>query len=231
MFVVRLMKCLVRLTPLCMVLVIAASAQAQDGRGPHKIIEDATTQMLAAIENAGSYYAEDPQRFYVEVGLILDPIVDFTSFARGVMGYHGSTEAYRELQSKEEKTAFKARITLFSGKFRQTLVQTYSKGLITFSNGRVDVVPADAAAVALIEAGKSVQVRQLIYGDAAEPFEVLYKLAPNKKREWKLRNVVIDNINLGKVYQGQFTSAVRDAGGDVDAAIANWSLSADPAEA
>ncbi|MFT6756216.1 MAG: phospholipid transport system substrate-binding protein, partial [Chitinophagales bacterium] len=51
------------------------------------------------------------------------------------------------------------------------------------------------------------------------------KLKPNRDGEWKIRNVVIDTINLGKVYQSQFASAVKDSDGDIDKAIIAWAES------
>jgi len=51
----------------------------------------------------------------------------------------------------------------------------------------------------------------------------------DKKGQWKLRNVTIEAINLGKVYQSQFYSAVKQYNGDIDQVIDNWTV--DPTKA
>jgi phospholipid transport system substrate-binding protein len=42
--------------------------------------------------------------------------------------------------------------------------------------------------------------------------------------EWKLRNVTIEAVNLGLVYQSQFSSAAKQYDGDIDRVIDNWSV-------
>ncbi len=43
-------------------------------------------------------------------------------------------------------------------------------------------------------------------------------------QNWRVRNVTLDTLNLGKVYQSQFASAAGKFGGDIDAVIENWSV-------
>jgi phospholipid transport system substrate-binding protein len=43
-----------------------------------------------------------------------------------------------------------------------------------------------------------------------------------KDGSWKLRNLIIENINLGEIYRGQFEAAVEAADGDVDYVISHW---------
>ncbi len=51
-----------------------------------------------------------------------------------------------------------------------------------------------------------------------------YKLRKNRQGEWKLRNVTIEAINLGKVYQSQFSSAAKLYSGDIDRVIDSWTV-------
>ena len=39
---------------------------------------------------------------------------------------------------------------------------------------------------------------------------------------WKLINVVLDGVNLGKTFRSQFAQAVKEHEGNLDAAIAGW---------
>jgi phospholipid transport system substrate-binding protein len=46
----------------------------------------------------------------------------------------------------------------------------------------------------------------------------------NRQGEWKLRNVTIEAINLGVIYQSQFASAAAQYNGDIDRVIDFWSV-------
>lgn len=201
----------------------AASQQDIDlTAGPHELVQATTDRVMDIIEQAKGYYGEDPQRFYEEIDSVLADVVDFKSFARGVMGTYASKKRYMALSSVEEKKAYKARMVRFSDTFKNGLVQTYAKGLLAFNGNKIEVVPPEGD---IDLSGKSsVTVEQRIYGEAEKPYVVQYKLRQNRQGEWKLRNVTIEAINLGKVYQGQFSSAARQYDGDIDKVIDNWTV-------
>ena len=60
--------------------------------------------------------------------------------------------------------------------------------------------------------------------DARLKLRPKYKMRKNRAGAWKLRNVTIEAINLGKVYQSQFSSAAKQYKGDIDAVIDNWTV-------
>lgn len=187
---------------------------------PYQVIDTTTERVMTIITEAKDYFETDPQRFYTQIETVLGEVIDFNSFARGVMGSYASKKRYMALATKEEKVQFKARMKLFSETFRHGLVQTYAKGLLAFNGNKVELLPPREG-----DAGKSsVTVVQHIYGTAEKPYEVHYKMRKNRAGEWKLRNVTIEAINLGRIYQSQFASAVKQHNGDIDKVIANWSV-------
>jgi phospholipid transport system substrate-binding protein len=192
---------------------------------PQVLIQDVTDQVLTAILLANSYYQEDPERFYVEVESIMAPVMDYQTFARTVMGRYGSSSAYRALKTDQDRAQFRARVEEFTKVFRQTIMNTYGKGLMAFNGEEITVLPLDEENMAKVAAGDYVQVVQVIHGEDGSDTNIYYKLKPNSDGEWKMRNVVIDTINLGKVYQSQFASAVKDSDGDIDKAIIAWAES------
>ena len=113
----------------------------------------------------------------------------------------------------------------FTKVFRQTMMNTYGKGLMAFNGEKITVLPLDEENMAKVAAGDYVQVVQAIHGEDGSDTKIYYKLKPDSNGEWKMRNVVIDTINLGKVYQSQFASAVKDNDGDIDKAIIAWAES------
>ena len=94
-------------------------------------------------------------------------------------------------------------------------------GLLAFDGNRIEVLPLAEDAVT----DGSVNVEQHIYGNAPQPYVVYYKLKQSRDGEWKLRNVSIEGVNLGRTYQSQFSSAVRRHNGDIDKVIENWEVS------
>jgi phospholipid transport system substrate-binding protein len=216
---------------LCMVFASGFS-QAEDmsslaaaPKSPQILIQDVTDQILAAILLASSYYQVDPERFYVEVESIMAPVMDYKTFARTVMGRYGSSSAYRALKTDQDRAQFRARVEEFTKVFRQTIMNTYGKGLMAFNGEKITVLPLDEENVAKVYAGDFVQVVQVIHSEDGSDTNIYYKLKPNRDGQWKMRNVVIDTINLGKVYQSQFASAVKDSDGDIDKAIIAWAKS------
>lgn len=208
----------------------AASVQVVSGvPTAHQLVEQTTQRVMAIITEAQGYFEQDPERFYQQIEGVLADVVDFDSFARGVMGPYASKQMYLSLKSSTERQQFKERMKRFSDTFREGLVRTYAKGLLAFSGNRIEVLPPTEPE----QPGESVTVVQHIYGEADKPYVVHYKLRQNPDGEWKLRNVTIEAINLGKVYQSQFASAAKQYNGDIDKVIANWTVdptASDPSE-
>jgi phospholipid transport system substrate-binding protein len=218
----------VSLLSLCILFGSAVVRAELDERGPEQMTQHATSEMLVAIDEAKTYYSEDPERFFAEVDRILLPVVDFQGFARGVMGYYGSVDAYRKLDTAEQKAGFKERIKRFDPLLRATMVNSYSKGLLAVKVETIDILPLEPEMAARIEAGETAQVIQLVKSPGEEPYEIKYLFKRSRQGEWKVRNVDVDGVDLGKIYRSQFAAAVRDYDGDVDQAIANWSEEEQP---
>ena len=114
---------------------------------PQVLIQDVTDQVLTAILEANNYYQEDPERFYVEVENIMAPVMDYQTFARTVMGRYGSSSAYRALKTDEERAQFRTRVEDFTKVFRQTMMNTYGKGLMAFNGEKITVLPLDLSLI------------------------------------------------------------------------------------
>lgn len=189
-------------------------------QGPYEVVAGTTQELVKVIEDARSYIDEDPQRFNDEVRRIMDEVVDFQSFARGIMGKYGSRGYYKSLKTEAERAQFRERVIRFTESFKDGLINTYSKGLLSFNGNRIEVLPlADD-----VDLSGSVGVRQDIYGERSKPYQVIYTLRQNSEGAWKLRNVIIEGLNLGRIYQNQFNAAVKQYSGDIDKVIDNWTV-------
>ena len=61
-------------------------SQAMQSATAEEAVEVATKEVFDLISAGEAYVEEDPERFYGEVHALLDPMIDFKRFARGVMG-------------------------------------------------------------------------------------------------------------------------------------------------
>lgn len=189
---------------------------------PNVIVERITDELVVEIEDARAYYDDDPERFYTNVDGIISPSIDYRSFSRAIMGRYGTSAYYRTLSSDDEKNALKAQVARFTEAVKVRMVRTLSKGLMTFSGERIAVLPPDPKALQRIADKKSVSVTQLIYRDLDQPLEVQFKLRPDKAGNWRMINVVLNNINLGKQYRQEFSSKLKEFDGDIDRVIDYW---------
>lgn len=196
---------------------LAGTVGAQESAPAHKVVQDATQGVMAVVIAADEYVEEDPERYYDAIQVVLDPVIDFRGFARSVMGPYASSERYRSLD-EAGRAQLKDQLDRFTEIMRVGLVRTYGKGLLAFGGSRIEVVQPPAE-----DLGKSrISVSQLIYSDEPEPYVVLYQMGLNKAGSWKLRNVVIESVNLGEIYRNQFQASARKYDGDLDSVIDNW---------
>lgn len=194
---------------------LSASAE---GESAHDVVRSATERVMTVVEEAHSYADEDPDRYYRAVDEILAPVIDYRGFARSVMGPYASGARYRSLD-EVGRVQLRGQLERFTAVMRTGLVATYSKGLLAFSGSRIEVVAPPAE-----ESKPSrVSVRQLIYSDASQPYVLMYQMGLNKKEQWKLRNIIIESVNLGEIYKNQFQASARKYDGDLDIVIEKWS--------
>lgn len=207
--------CVVSLALLASVKAFAAAPLPE----PYQIVQQTTEQVIAIIRDGKGYYDKDPVKFNRQVETVLDKVVDFDAFARGVMGPYAGQQRYQALTTEQEKNDFRARIQRFSNTFKQGLIETYAKGLLKFDGQKIETLPPRKGDD--VASGK-VDVMQNIYGAADKPYVIQYSMRKNREGVWKLQNVIIEGINLGQTYRSQFASAADQYRGDLDKVIANW---------
>jgi phospholipid transport system substrate-binding protein len=205
---------------LCL-LTVAAWAQQPDSAvaatTAHGVVSDTTQRVMSVVVEASEYADEDPERYYQQVQAILDPVIDFRGFARSVMGPYATSERYRSLD-EEGRAQLRDHLDRFTEVMRVGLVRTYSKGLLAYSGARIEVSESSTED----EAKGRATVRQLIYSDQPQPYVLLYQMGRSKDGSWRLRNIIIESVNLGEIYRNQFEASARKNEGNLDAVIASW---------
>lgn len=205
-----------------MLALLAPLSHAADKPDVYTVVESNTERVMTVVRGASDYADEDPERYFSELEAVLNEVVDFAYFSRAVMGPYASRKRYQSL-SPEGKQELREQVKRFTSVMRDGLVRTYGKGLLAFGGSRVEiqrpVTPEDL--------GDKAEVTQLIYSDAPEPYVIEYHMRRDKDGTWRLRNMIVETINLGVIYRNQFQAAARDADGDLDSVIDNWTTPED----
>jgi phospholipid transport system substrate-binding protein len=195
--------------PLVVALVLAVGAKAEEAAAPapHDVIRKTGDDLLAVIEEGKGYFDNDPERFYTAVQGVLDPVIDFDSFSRGVMAVH-----YRK--------ATPAQRTRFRDSFKNGLVRTYGKALLNYGDEKIEVLPADRPPPKPDRESVTMNV-----WSEGKVYPVIYSMARDASGRWRMRNIIINGINMGLTYRNQFASAMKSpqSRGDLDKVIDEWS--------
>ncbi|KUJ83978.1 MULTISPECIES: phospholipid-binding protein MlaC [Microbulbifer] len=188
---------------LCTLLLSFWAPAASAAQNPYTVIEGVSQSLLGVIRSNSQYLNSDPQRYYSAVDNVLEPVVDFDFIARGVMGRYA-------------KQASAAQQSRFASTFRRDLVATFARGVASFGEMDVRVVNPGSTP-------KSNRVNVLQEVRSQEGItKVSYTLVRNRAGQWKLINVILNGVNLGKTFRSQFAQAMQTHG-DIDKVIANWS--------
>ncbi len=197
---------------------VAPSAKATEGASerPDELVQNITDKLLSDIEvyrealNEADSKAREQElldEFYASLLETLEPAVDLRWIALNVMG------EYRQQASEEQRRCFQ-------DVFTTSLVETYGRGLLTYSHQNITVEPLEEPP----GERRRVTVVQKIEGKE-DTYPLHYSMGRNREGDWKVLNVIINGVNLGKVFRNQFARAASNHDGDIDKVIENWSVS------
>ncbi|MBN6774651.1 ABC transporter substrate-binding protein [Pseudomonas granadensis] len=178
-------------------------ANAAPGQSAHDLIQDTTNRMLADLQANKEKYKQDPQDFYAALNNIVGPVVDAEGISKSIMTV------------KYSRKATPAQMQRFQENFKRGLFQFYGNALLEYNNQGITVDPAKD------ESGDRTSVNMTVKGSNGAIYPVQYTLE-KIGGEWKLRNVIINGINIGKLFRDQFADAMQRNGNDLDKTIDGW---------
>ncbi|SDU75448.1 MULTISPECIES: MlaC/ttg2D family ABC transporter substrate-binding protein [Pseudomonas fluorescens group] len=178
-------------------------ANAAPGQSAHDLIQDTTNRMLADLQANKEKYKQDPQDFYAALNGIVGPVVDAEGISKSIMTV------------KYSRKATPAQMQRFQENFKRGLFQFYGNALLEYNNQGITVDPAKD------ESGDRTSVNMTVKGSNGAIYPVQYTLE-KINGEWKLRNVIINGINIGKLFRDQFADAMQRNGNDLDKTIDGW---------
>lgn len=171
---------------------------------PASVVETLTTQLLDMARSGQDKLKKDPESFYSGIETVLEPMVSFKFIARNVMG-----DSYWKQANEAQRTQF---VTVF----KRSLVETYVKGMSQNMDYSIEVLKDQSKVLK----NKASIVQKITGPDSTN--NVIYTLGQGKSGQWKVLNLVLDGVNLGKTFRSQFAQGVKDNKGDIQAAINHW---------
>jgi len=170
---------------------------------PHQVVQETTNRLLADLAANKTRYRNDPNAFYQALNGILGDVIDDEGIARSVM-----TVKYSRNASPEQ-------IRRFQENFKRNLLSFYGRALLEYNNNGVRVLPGAAP-----KDGRA-SVRMEVNGQNGMVYPVTYSMV-QVNGKWRLRNVIISGINVGKLFRDQFENSMRQNGGNLDKTIDDW---------
>ncbi len=189
-------------------MIASTSVQAAPEPAP-VFVKRISDTLVDRLVKERAVYQKNPAVLTTIVKENIEPYVDFSGFARGVMGQY-----YRQ--------ATPAQRASFTQTFRQSLVRTYAKGLSAYNNESYSIRPFTAGR----DPSKAVVSMDFKTNNGNIP--VTYQLIQSGNT-WKVRNVSLNGIDIGLTFRNQFSSTVQNNKGNLDNAIASFTPTADAA--
>ncbi|MDE1166882.1 MAG: ABC transporter substrate-binding protein [Pseudomonas sp.] len=187
---------------LVLLAVVPLWANAAD-QTAHDVVDRTTKELLADLAANKETYKTNPSAFYDALNGIVGPVVDAEGIAKSIMTV------------KYSKSATPAQIKTFEENFKRSLMKFYGNALLEYNNQGITVSPAKD------ESGDRTSVDMVVKGTNGAVYPVSYTL--NKVGgEWKVRNVIVNGINIGKLFRDQFADAMQRNGNDLDKTINGW---------
>lgn len=187
-----------------LVLLSALPLLAMAAPSAHEVVQQTTDALLTDLKANRAQYRSNPQDFYQTLDRILGPAVDVDGVARGVMTVRYSRQASPEQMAR------------FQDNFKRSLMQFYGNALLEYDNQDIRVLPAS---------GKQDAERTSVGMEIRDGKGVVYPLSYTMVAmdgTWKLRNVVINGINVGKLFRDQFAQSMQANRNDLDKVIDTW---------
>lgn len=170
---------------------------------PQQVVEQTTDRLLSDLKANKVTYKKDPTAFFNAVNGIVSPVLDAEGISRSIM-----TVRYSRNASPEQMLRFQEN-------FKHSLIQFYGNALLEFDDQTVRVLPSKPVEGDRASVGMEIRDRQ------GTLYPVSYTMV-KKGGHWLLHNVIINGINIGKLFRDQFADAMQRNGNNLDKTIDGW---------
>jgi len=183
-------------------MLLSGSLQAQNMTAV-ETAELGVETLLSTVQESRGLFLSDRDAYFAAIEEVLDSFVDFTAVAEVVMN------RYAEQATDAQKMRF-AEI------LQSTLTRFYGASLVSYEGQELVFLPSnnnsdDPRADRIV----SMELR----GDTN--LRLQYQMFINENDEWKLKNLSLAGINLGRQYFTQFSALMTQHNNNIDAVLDN----------
>jgi phospholipid transport system substrate-binding protein len=188
---------------LAMVAVLGSAAQAQQMTAV-ETAELGVNTLLETVAESKDLFLSNRDQYFSNVEAVLNTFVDFNAVAEVVMSRYASDASEAQLQR-------------FADILRTTLTRFYGASLVSYNGEELVFLPSRNPNT---DPRADTVVGMELRGDTA--LRLQYQMFLNENDEWKLKNLSLAGINLGRQYYTQFAALMTQHNNDIDAVLDNW---------
>ena len=186
-----------------MLCVLGSTAHAQQMTAV-EAAEMGVNTLLETVADSKDLFLSDRDQYFQRIEAVLNTFVDFNAVAEVVMSRYASSATDAQLQR-------------FADILKTTLTRFYGASLVSYNGEELAFLPprnpnADPRADTVV----GMELR----GDTS--LRLQYQMFLNENDEWKLKNLSLAGINLGRQYYTQFSALMSQHNNDIDAVLDNW---------
>lgn len=170
----------------------------------HEYAERTHSNIIEIIKTRNQLFLDNPDLFTKEISDAFGSIVDFKRISRNVMGKYAKDATPKQLED-------------FSKVFKSSLLDTYASTLIEFKDEKINVLPPIGPTNSKTKARVNIEI---VTSTSIYPGR--YSMYLDKDNDWKIINIEINGMNLGKIFRNQFYSLMEKNNEDINLVIENW---------
>ena len=184
---------------------IASSLQTHTEEvSAHEYAERTHSNILEIIRTRNQLFLDNPDLFTKEISDAFGQIVDFKRISRNVMGKYAKDATPKQLEE-------------FSEVFENSLLDTYASTLVEFKDEKINVLPPKSPTNSKTKARVNIEIVT-----SSTTYPGRYSMYLDKNNDWKIINIEINGMNLGKIFRNQFYSLMEKNMEDINLVIEKW---------
>jgi phospholipid transport system substrate-binding protein len=168
--------------------------------------EKGVQALLQTVVESKPLFISDRDQYFKNVEDVLSRFVDFEEVAVVVMSRYG-------------ENATPAQKTRLAEILKVTLTRFYGATLASYNGEQLVFIPA---ANPPSDPRADHVVGMEMRGAENSAFTIQYQMFLNSNDEWKLKNLSLGGINLGRQYFTQFSASMTQYNDNIDLVLDNW---------
>jgi phospholipid transport system substrate-binding protein len=160
--------------------------------------------LLSTAAASKQFFLSDRERYFGEIETVLNTFVDFNAVAEVVMNRFAASASAAQKQR-------------FAEILKTTLTRFYGASLVAYNGEKLVFLPP---AKPNSDPRADTVVGMELRGDTN--LQLQYQMFLNEDDQWKLKNLSLAGINLGRQYFTQFSALMAKHNNNIDTVLDNW---------